>query len=725
MKTIWLQMLLVMLLISSAGAQPLADHVPARAVAYLGWRGNASMPAGYDQTHLKAILDNSKLREFFTQFLPQVIARANGGRGPTMANIALVEHLLDVLVANPTCFYFDGIDMSKPELPIPRLAILCQAGKESTVLAQQLTAFLARETEVPLIIQDMNGLLVMELGYASAANAVSAPQTSLAQSADFQEAMKQLPGDPMIVAFGSVDRSLAMIESLLVDAPPSAKEIVPSILNASGLRGVKNVSFTAGFDGKDWLSQCFINAPAPRSGLVQLLDPSPISPELMKSIPADSTFAGSVHFDTARFFSLLREVVGKVDPQAQMMYDRGMGAVQVALAKNLVDDLLAPMGTDWAMYCSPSVAGEEVLGVVLVNHLDDPAKAKASLPTAAVNLCNWINIALRGNQVNVQVAVRTMEIDGMTIYYLGTPLVAPAWTIKDDNLYVALYPQNVAAAARWGARHEKSMADSDKLAALQKRLNVPKPSSFGFLDLPESARHGGMYQQMLMVGRIGGFGDLFGVQLPEPLFPPFDFLQQHLTPAGSFAWVDDAGYHAKGISPFPASELFGQQGGQMIAAVPMVGVMAGILLPSLNRARETANRVKCAANLKSIGQAMLLYANENRGKYPATLGELIIKEDITPEVFVCPSGNNSVPPEVRGGKPEEMAAWTNENADYIYMVPGKQVGALTGQDIVVYEKPGNHEGIGINLLYGDGHVEWRPIDEAMRQIELQTPAGAK
>src|SRR5262249_24929088 len=35
-------------------------------------------------------------------------------------------------------------------------------------------------------------------------------------------------------------------------------------------------------------------------------------------------------------------------------------------------------------------------------------------------------------------------------------------------------------------------------------------------------------------------------------------------------------------------------------------------------AHETDNRVKCASNLRMIEQAMLLYANENRGAYPRT-----------------------------------------------------------------------------------------------------------
>ena len=57
---------------------------------------------------------------------------------------------------------------------------------------------------------------------------------------------------------------------------------------------------------------------------------------------------------------------------------------------------------------------------------------------------------------------------------------------------------------------------------------------------------------------------------------------------------------------------------ELLVVIGIIALLISILLPSLNRARETANRVKCASNLKQVGLAIQLYANENRGAYPRT-----------------------------------------------------------------------------------------------------------
>ncbi len=55
---------------------------------------------------------------------------------------------------------------------------------------------------------------------------------------------------------------------------------------------------------------------------------------------------------------------------------------------------------------------------------------------------------------------------------------------------------------------------------------------------------------------------------------------------------------------------------ELLVVVAIIGILAAILLPALNNAREQARRIACMSNQKQIALAMLMYQGEWDGYYP-------------------------------------------------------------------------------------------------------------
>jgi prepilin-type processing-associated H-X9-DG protein len=697
--------------VHSVSAQPLADRIPSDAVIYVGWAGADSMGPGYDGSHLKAILDAADIPRFINEALPKAVHRLGEQERQAGEAANVAAEVLRPMWRHPTALYVGPVDMANPRQPVPKLALLCDAAADAGAMRDRLNQLVGMAGNAPfkVVVRAEGNLVALVVGNVPELDAViqgNAKDKSLLTAKSFA-ATAALQKSPVVTAYADVEAVLKFVDDAVQKGNDrEAKEKWPKARDALGLRGLKRISFAQGFDGKDWGTKAFAEAPAPRQGLLAGLDAKPVSDDALRVIPASATLAGVARADLAGLFDGIRTAVHQLDDKGGREMENGIKQLNDLLGLDIRQDVLGALGDEWAYYVAPEITGRGPLGIVVVNRLTDPAKAQAASDKLKV-LANAA-IANENKDPNVHITFKQTKVGDVTVHYLAVPFFTPSWAIEGGNLYLGLYPQLVAQAASHSVTGGKSILDNPGFVAMRKRLGDHKPVSLRFYDLPKSAPTS--YQVWLMLSSFAKFGDVIGVDTPAMLLPPLGTLTQHLGVAGSLSWVDDAGWHFRAVSPFPGSVTMTSETAGLMD-VQSQALLISILLPSLNRSREQANRIKSASNLRQIGLACQIYANEHKGKFPDEAGQAL-DEDIRAEVFVNPRTSTSVPAGLQG---DALKRWVNESSDYVYV--GKGLTYQAGADTVVaYEKP---EGLqdGLNFLYADGHVEWQVMPVAMELIE--------
>src|SRR5260221_9145477 len=55
---------------------------------------------------------------------------------------------------------------------------------------------------------------------------------------------------------------------------------------------------------------------------------------------------------------------------------------------------------------------------------------------------------------------------------------------------------------------------------------------------------------------------------------------------------------------------------ELLVVIAIIAILAGMLLPSLSRAKEAGRRISCVNNMRQLGVSLVIYADDNQGFHP-------------------------------------------------------------------------------------------------------------
>jgi prepilin-type N-terminal cleavage/methylation domain-containing protein len=164
---------------------------------------------------------------------------------------------------------------------------------------------------------------------------------------------------------------------------------------------------------------------------------------------------------------------------------------------------------------------------------------------------------------------------------------------------------------------------------------------------------------------------------------------------------------------------------ELLVVISIIGVLAGLLLPTLARAKSSALATSCVSNLHQFGLALELYVQDNENRLPVCSQMPSLNTNMTPitmafrpylrskQIFQCPSDKTVFAQEqtsyewnqfLNGASYDRPDEWSPVTKSIVEIVFGGRMNTpLSGDSVAFHGARGVWTGK--NALYFDGRVQ--------------------
>ncbi len=342
------------------------------------------------------------------------------------------------------------------------------------------------------------------------------------------------------------------------------------------------------------------------------------------------------------------------------------------IKSNIIDNISGECLLTWKLDQQSGVVGSNVSIVAGIRNrqvvLQKIDKFLAGVPVSE-------NYSLEASDVG-DVAYRKLNIPSVS--FLG---VKPTLALCENYIVIStseISANSLASRITSGAGIDGSIASTAKYKAAVK--SMPEAVKVITYNDSESFWNGlsmiaRSYYPLAVLGASQS-----GVKLP-PMLPDYRNITKDMP--SYISWLEASGVT---VHQHCESELSNE-----LVAVGGTALGVSILMPALSRARTVAKTTVNQANLKGIGVACVIYANENSGRMPQTLDDLK-KVDLYEESLVC--------------------AHCGEHYTYV----GKGLDDTAGNNMILAFSDCMGADPGYQIVYADGHVRQADADSFIEDI---------